>query len=116
MVTVSSTSLKGAKDQTVILRRAEHPFLKWDTCVVYAQAEILGADKLLGHILSGAAKMHKDAAPAMLKLVIDGFGHRQTPSTGSGNFWASGSLRYTGSPGQELNPSLQALRAPVPGR
>ena len=41
----SFTSLKGAKDQTVILRAAEHPFLKWDTCVSYALADISNSER-----------------------------------------------------------------------
>jgi len=27
----SFTSLRGAKDQTVVARKGEHPFLKWDS-------------------------------------------------------------------------------------
>jgi hypothetical protein len=69
----SFTSLKGAKDQTVILRKAEHPFLKWDTCISYAQAEIISTEKLLAHLAYGRAKMHRDASPAVLKLVLEGF-------------------------------------------
>jgi hypothetical protein len=69
----SFTSLKGAKDQTVILRKAEHPFLKWDTCISYAQAESMSTEKLLAHLAYGRAKMHRDASPAVLKLVLKGF-------------------------------------------
>jgi len=69
----SFTSLKGAKDQTVILQRAEHPFLKWDTCISYAQAEIMSIEKLQAHVQCGRAKMHCDASPAILKLVLEGF-------------------------------------------
>jgi hypothetical protein len=68
----SFTSLKGAKDQTVILGKAEHPFLKWETCVSYAQAEIIGADALQERLDRGSAKMHRDATPAVLRLVFDG--------------------------------------------
>jgi hypothetical protein len=71
--TVSLTSLKGAKDQTVIFRKAEHPFLKWDTCVLYALAEITSTARLESYIDSGRAKMHQDASPEMLRLVLDGF-------------------------------------------
>jgi hypothetical protein len=46
----SFTSLKGAKDQTVILGKAEHPFLKWETCVSSAQHEITA----LGSALHGS--------------------------------------------------------------
>jgi hypothetical protein len=69
----SFTSLMGAKDQTVIFHKAEHPFLKWDTCISYAQAETMSAEKLQAHLQCGRAKMHRDATPAVLQLVLQGF-------------------------------------------
>ena len=69
----SFTSLRGAKDQTVIFQKAEHPFLKWDTCVSYAQAEIMSVEKLQAHLQCGRARMHMDATPAVLQLVLGGF-------------------------------------------
>jgi len=69
----SFTSLRGAKDQTVVFLRAEHPFLKWDTCISYAQAENISAEKLQAQLQCGRAKMHRDASPEVLKLVLEGF-------------------------------------------
>jgi hypothetical protein len=69
----SFTSLRGAKDQTVIFRAAEHPFLKWDTCISYAQAEIMSVEKLETHLQCGRARMHKDATQAVLQLILAGF-------------------------------------------
>lgn len=69
----SFTSLRGAKDQTVIFQKAEHPFLKWDTCISYAQAEIMSVEKLQAHLQCGRARMHMDATPAVLQLVLGGF-------------------------------------------
>jgi hypothetical protein len=57
--------LRGAKDQTVILCAAEHPFLKWDTCISYGQAEIMSVEKLEAHLRCGRAKMHVDATHAV---------------------------------------------------
>ena len=54
---VSLTSLRGAKDQTVILRQGEHPFIKWDTCVAYALAEIITVEHLEARLSKGAARM-----------------------------------------------------------
>lgn len=71
--TVSFTSLRGAKDQTVTLLAAEHPFVKWDTCVLYASAEIMNVKKLQGNIDCGVAKMHWDVSPRILALIVDGF-------------------------------------------
>lgn len=70
---VSLTSLRGAKDQTLILLRGEHPFVNHDTCISYAQAEITSAEKLKVRIQCGRAKLHIDATPKLLKDVFDGF-------------------------------------------
>lgn len=70
---VSLTSLKGAKDQTVILRKGEHPFLKWDTCVAYALAEISDVDKLQAFVDSRLAKPHEDISPEVLEEIVAGF-------------------------------------------
>jgi hypothetical protein len=69
----SFTSLRGAKDQTVILRKTEHPFLKWDTCIIYVLAEIMSVDNLQAHRQCGRAKMHQDVTPEVLRLILDGF-------------------------------------------
>ena len=69
----SLTSLKGSKDQTIILSPGEHPFIKWPTCVAYAVADISSSEKLHSHLERGAAKMQQDASEKMLKLVLDGF-------------------------------------------
>jgi hypothetical protein len=69
----SFTSLRGAKDQTVILRAGEHPFLKWDTCISYGQAEIMSVEKLRAHLQGGRARMHVDATQAVLQLILGGF-------------------------------------------
>ena len=58
---VSCTSLKGAKDQTVILRAGEHPFLVWDTSIGYALAEIVTVAQLEERIIKGEARMHYPA-------------------------------------------------------
>jgi hypothetical protein len=68
----SLTSLKGAKDQNVILRANEHPFLKWDTCVMYALAEITSEDKVQEYLNTGSDKMQADLSTQVLGLVLDG--------------------------------------------
>ena len=72
-VTVSFTSLKGAKDQTVTLLKAEHPYLKWDTCISYALAEIVNEETLQVFLDCGSARIHAPANPALLQLIFDGF-------------------------------------------
>jgi hypothetical protein len=71
--TARFTTLRGAKDRTVTLRKAEHPFIKWDTCILYALAEITTVDKLRANLESGNAKMYQDVPPALLGLILDGF-------------------------------------------
>lgn len=71
--TANFTSLKGAKDQTLILRKAEHPFLKWDTCVAYSLAEISTTEKLQAYLDCGRARMHEDLPIALLRDFLDGF-------------------------------------------
>ena len=70
---VSFTSLKGAKDQTVILRQGEHPFLKWDTCVAYALAQITTTTQLDEFLTTGEARMNTPATYKLQRLVLDGF-------------------------------------------
>lgn len=53
--------------------KAEHPFLKWDTCISYALAEIVTAQKLQTYLEQGRARMHAPATPAVLRLILDGF-------------------------------------------
>ena len=73
LATVSVTSLKGAKDQTVILRMAEHPFIKWDSSVSYAHAQVTSVSVLEDHLNIGLAKMHRDMDQGLVQLLFDGF-------------------------------------------
>jgi hypothetical protein len=70
---VSLTSLKGSKDQTVILHVGEHPFLKWATCVAYAQSDLINTDRFKEILASGNAKMHANLSPQRTALILDGF-------------------------------------------
>jgi hypothetical protein len=70
---VSLTSLKGSRDQTVILHGGEHPFLKWPTCVFYQQSDIMTVAQLEQLIASGNAKMRETMAADKTALILDGF-------------------------------------------
>ncbi len=70
---VSLTSLRQAQDQTVILRKDEHPFLKHDTCVCYGLAEITGSEKLQAFMDTGLAKPHRDIEASILAEIVSGF-------------------------------------------
>ena len=70
---VSLTSLKGSKDQTVILRAGEHPFIRWDTCVAYALAELTSSEQLEDLINRGTAQRQAPLRSDLLRLIVDGF-------------------------------------------
>ena len=70
---VSLTSLKGSKDQTVILRSGEHPFIRWDTCVAYALADLTSSDKLQDVLDRGIAELRGPLRRDLLELVVSGF-------------------------------------------
>ena len=70
---VSFTTLKGAKDQTMILRQGEHPFLKWDTCVAYGLADILNETRLDRLIATGEARLDAPATFKVQRLILEGF-------------------------------------------
>jgi hypothetical protein len=70
---VSLTSLRQAQDQTLILRKDEHPFLKHDTCICYALAGITGEEKLQNFLDTGFAKLHRDIEASILAEILGGF-------------------------------------------
>ncbi len=70
---VNLTSLKGAKDQTVVFRKGEHPFIKWDTSVNYALADLVQVSKLEQYVNSGRAKLREDLPSNLVALLLDGF-------------------------------------------
>ena len=70
---VNITTLRGAKDQTVVLQRGEHLFIKHDSCVNYSRAEIFEVEKLQEHFVSGRAKLQSDMTPSLTALVLGGF-------------------------------------------
>ena len=70
---VNITTLRGAKDQTVVLRSGEHQFVKHDSCVNYTMAEIVKVEKLQERFGSGRAKRHSDMTANLTALVLGGF-------------------------------------------
>lgn len=71
-VIVSVTTLRYGKDQTVVLRPGDHPFIRHDSTVFFGDSRIVDARKLDALIEAGAA-MKQEACPARtLKLVQDG--------------------------------------------
>jgi hypothetical protein len=73
IVVVSCTSLRGAKDQTVILRAGEHPFIRWDMCLAYNLAEVTSVSRVEELIESGSAQLREPLALKLPADVVAGF-------------------------------------------
>jgi len=71
-VIVCPSSLRYGKDQTVLLRAGDHPFVRKDTCVLYAYSEIVDADYLREQVSAGRAKRHTPCSESILGLVQAG--------------------------------------------
>ncbi len=69
---VCLSTLRYEKDQTVVLRRGEHPFVKWDTVVAYEYAYIVDADHLRRRVADGLALPRQPFSPDILKLIQQG--------------------------------------------
>ena len=70
---VNITSLRGSKDQTIVIRRGEHPFVQWDSCVYYLMAEIKSESDIQAHFDCGEAQVRDSLTPALLEDVVAGF-------------------------------------------
>lgn len=71
---VSVTTLRNSKDQTVILRPGDHPFIRHDSTIFYGDAMIVDARRLDAEIVAGLALVNARCPAATLKLVQDGVG------------------------------------------
>jgi hypothetical protein len=69
---VSVTTLRNSKDQTIILRPGDHPFIRHDSAVFYGDAMIVDARRLDAEIAAGLALKREICSQATLKLVQDG--------------------------------------------
>src|SRR5215469_3782445 len=52
---VSVTTLRNSKDQTIILRVGDHPFIRHDSTIFYGDAMIVDARRLEAEIAAGLA-------------------------------------------------------------
>jgi hypothetical protein len=71
---VSVTTLRESKDQTVILRVGDHPFVRHDSAIFYRGAMIADSTRIGGEIAAGLALAREKCTAATLKLVQDGVG------------------------------------------
>ncbi len=72
IVTQPVTTLRNSKDQTVILRAGDHPFIRHDSTIFYGDAMIVDARRLEAEIAAALALVRETCPPATLKLVQDG--------------------------------------------
>ena len=69
---VSVTTLRNSKDQTVILRPDDHPFIRHDSTIFYGDAMIVDVHWLDVEIAAGLALKREACPQATLKLVQEG--------------------------------------------
>jgi hypothetical protein len=69
---VGVTTLRNSKDQTVILRVGDHPFIRHDSTIFYGDAMIVDVRRLEAEIAAGLALVREQCPPATLKFVQDG--------------------------------------------
>jgi hypothetical protein len=71
---VSITTLRNSKDQTIILRPGDHPFIRHESTVFYGDAMIVDSRKL-DQEMNGGLIVARDPCPTRtLKLIQDGIG------------------------------------------
>ncbi len=69
---LSVTTLRNSKDQTVLLRPGDHPFIRHDSTIFYGDAMIVDALRLESEIAAGLALIKEKCSNVTLKLVQDG--------------------------------------------
>jgi len=72
VVIVSITTLRHGAEQTVVLRRGEHPFIDRDSSVCYADARMVDARDLEARAKAGQVKIHAPCPLKTLEIVAAG--------------------------------------------
>ncbi len=72
VVVVSITTLRHGAEQTVVLRKGEHPFINRDSSVCYADARLVDATDLDIKAKAGQIKVHAPCSPKTLAEVKAG--------------------------------------------
>ncbi len=71
-VFVSVTSLRGGKDQTVILRRGDHPYIAKDSVVYFGDARLWDTALIDADIASGAVRRLEPCSAGLQRLLQSG--------------------------------------------
>lgn len=72
VIIISITTLRRGAEQTMILKKGEHPFIKRDSSVCYADARLANTHDLDGKAESGQIKMHSSCPSATLEHIKAG--------------------------------------------
>jgi hypothetical protein len=71
-IIVSVTTLRNNKDQTVTVRVGDHPFLRHDSVIFYADAQIVDSRQLRADLIARVAERREPFSAELLKLAQDG--------------------------------------------
>jgi hypothetical protein len=69
---VSLTTLRGDKDQTVVLGRSDHSFISHPSVVHYTGARIVDMRLLVSLVAAKTIQQHRSCSPGILKLIQQG--------------------------------------------
>ena len=72
VVLMSLSSLREGSDNTVVLKKGDHPFVQRDTVAFYADTCVKMVHQLEGLLSAGVAQKHADCTDEVLKRIQDG--------------------------------------------
>lgn len=87
VIIVSPTTLRNQAEQTVVLRKGEHPFIRWDSCVFYNDSRLVDVRELDRKVRAGQVKLHDPCSATMLKNIQDGLLASELTPRKVGNFY-----------------------------
>lgn len=87
VIIVSLTTLRNQAEQTVVLRKGEHPFIRWDSCVFYNDSRLVDVRELDRKVRAGQVKLHDPCSATMLKNIQDGLLASELTPRKVGNFY-----------------------------
>lgn len=78
-VFVSVTTLRRAADQTLFLRRGDHPFVRHESVIHFADARILDSRRIEEDVRKGALEAHEPCSGRLIDEIRSGL--RASPFT-----------------------------------
>ena len=72
VVIVSVTTLRSGADQTVIIGKGEHPFIRHPSVVCFADSRIVDARDIEAQMTAGTVVRHSPCSLDLLRLIQDG--------------------------------------------